>query len=144
VVHESKIKNLSVVTTGVLLRNSAELLDSDRLREFLENAKLKFNYIIFTNSPISIVTDGVLIGSRADANVIVLRQNFSFKRDLRLINEFSDQGAIKNISLIFNGVKIDGLGYYANGRGGGYGYFNDTNRKNKNKWKFKPSKETIS
>lgn len=143
VVHESKIKNLGFVTTGPLLRNSAELLDSDRLKEFLKDAKLQFDFIIFNNSPISIVTDGVLIGNLSDANVIILRQNFSFKDDLKLINEFADQGAIKNISLILNDVKIDGQGYYSNGRDGGYGYFNDTNGKKKNKWKFIPSKETI-
>ena len=63
---------------------------------------------------------------------------------MKLINDFADQGALKNITLILNDLKKDGQGYYGNGRGGGYGYFNDTNSKKKSKWKYKPSKETIS
>ena len=98
VVKESKIKNLSFVATGPLLRNSAELLDSDKLKDFIKEAKLKFDFVIFNNSPTSIVTDGVLVGNLADINVIVLRQNFSYKDDLKLINDFAEQGAIKNLS----------------------------------------------
>lgn len=144
VLKESKIKNLSFVSTGPAIRNSAELLDSDKLKDFLKEAKLNFDFVIFNNSPISIVTDGVLVGNLADTNVIVLRQNFSYKDDLKLINDFAEQGAIKNLSIIFNDVKMDSSTYYGNGRGGGYGYFNDSNSTKKPKWKFKPSKETIS
>jgi tyrosine-protein kinase Etk/Wzc len=142
VAKESKTKNLFYTTTGPVLRNTAELLDSERLKSFVAEAKKNFNFVFFNNSPISIVTDGILIGSISDSNLIVLRQNFSFIEHLKLVNEFARQGVIKNISIIFNDVKTDGYGYYAN-RNNGYGYFKDPDKKSERKWKFKTSKETL-
>ncbi len=142
VVKESKTKNLFYTTTGPVLRNTAELLDSDLLKDFFAEAKKNFSFIIFNNSPISIVTDGILIGNLSDSNLIVLRHNFSLKGHLKLINDFAAQGVIKNISIIFNDMKMDGYGYYAN-RNNGYGYFKDSTKKTSSKWKFKTSKETL-
>lgn len=129
VVKESKTKNLFYTTTGPVLWNTAELLDNNRLREFINEAKRHFAFVIFNNSPISIVTDGILIGTLSDANVIVIRQNFSLKDHLKLINEFASQGIIKNISIIFNDVKMDSSRYYANKNG--YGYFKEKDVKPK-------------
>lgn len=143
IVKESKIKNLKYVTTGPVLRHSAELLDSAKLEEFIEEAKQQFDYVIFNNSPISIVTDGILVGKHAEANLIIIRQKFSYKEHLKLINEFAQQGALKNIFLIFNDVKTHGHGYFMNGKNDGYGYYAHSNNKKKQKWKFKPSKEVI-
>ncbi len=136
VVKESKIKNLSFVTTGPVIKNSAEILDSERLKDFIAKAKSQFDIVVFNNSPISIVTDGKIIGSHADANLIVIRQNYSKKDQLNSINEFQEQGVLKNISLIFNDVHVNGNSY-------GDGYYTDNNSKSKPKWKFKPSKEVI-
>lgn len=143
IVHDSKIDHLSYVTTGPILRNTAELLDSEKFTHFIELARKKFDYIVINNSPISIVTDGVIVGTHADANLVILRQGFSYKEQLKTINDFAQQGFLKKISLVLNDVATDGQGYFY-GQKNGYGYFNDTNSKKKQKWKFKPSKETIS
>jgi capsular exopolysaccharide synthesis family protein len=143
VAKESKTKNLYYTSTGPVLRHTAELLDNNRFDEFISEARSHFNFIIFNTPPISIVTDGLLIGNLSDANIIVLRQNYSLKNSLKLINDFARQGVIKNLSLILNDVKMDGFGYYGGTRSDGYGYFNDSGKKVKSQRKFKKSKETL-
>jgi len=68
VVKESKLKNLHYTTTGPVLRHTAELLDNTRFNEFLSEAKKQFNIIVFNTPPISIVTDGLLIGNLSKQN----------------------------------------------------------------------------
>ncbi|NJN24882.1 MAG: polysaccharide biosynthesis tyrosine autokinase [Cyclobacteriaceae bacterium] len=142
-VKQSKIQNLHYVTTGPVLRHSAELLDSQLLVDFINSAKSQYDFVIFNNSPISIVTDGTLVGKHADANLIIIRQNFTYKDHIKLINEFSEQGALKHIFLVFNDVKTHGHGYFMNGKNDGYGYYAQSNKRKKQKWKYKPSKEVI-
>jgi capsular exopolysaccharide synthesis family protein len=143
VVKESKLKNLHYTTTGPVLRHTAELLDNSRFNEFLSESKKHFNIVIFNTPPISIVTDGLLIGNLSDANIIVIRQNFTHREHLRLINDFAEQGVIKNISLIFNDVKSSGSGYYTSSKNNEHGYFKEGNKTSKPKWKYKASKETL-
>jgi tyrosine-protein kinase Etk/Wzc len=83
VIQGSKIDHLTYVTTGPILRNTAELLDSEKLTQFIELARAKFDFIVFNNSPISIVTDGVIVGTHADCNLVILRQGFSLKSSLK-------------------------------------------------------------
>ena len=141
VVNTSKIKNLSFVASGPIPRNSAELLGSERLKQFIDEAKRQFDYVIINSSPISVVTDGILIGKYVDVNLIIIRQNYSHKECLDLINDIVDQEVLKNISLVFNDVQMPGHSYMYNGDG--YGYYADGGRKNSGFWKRKGKRELI-
>ncbi len=144
IVVPSKIKYLNFVSSGPVPRNSAELLGGDRFTQFIEEARNHFDYIILNSSPISVVTDGVLIGKSAEINLIILRQDFSYKDHLKLINDFSEQGVLKNIALIFNDVQLAGYSYYNIYNTNGYGYYAESDSKNKKSWHQKKKKEIMS
>ena len=90
--------------------------------EFFKYARDKFDYIILDTPPIAIVTDALLSSKRCDINIFVIRQNFTSKGILPLIEEIYQKKEMKNLSLIINDLKIGGYYSYAYDYGYGYGY----------------------
>ena len=61
VIFETNAKNLYYATSGPVPPNPAELIESEKMHEFLEEAKKRFDYIIVDTPPIAIVTDALLV-----------------------------------------------------------------------------------
>lgn len=112
IVLESMIDNLFIIVSGPVPPNPAELLERPRMNELLEWAKKEFDYIIFDNAPVSMVTDGLITSRLSDLNLFILRYHVSRKNQLKFINEIANQGVMKNPALIINDIKLHG----------GYGY----------------------
>ncbi|PIV61948.1 MAG: tyrosine protein kinase, partial [Bacteroidetes bacterium CG02_land_8_20_14_3_00_31_25] len=72
-------ENLSIVPSGPIPPNPAELLESERMHNLMEELKLRYDIIIIDTPPVAIVTDGLLISKYTDTNIFVIRQNYSNK-----------------------------------------------------------------
>ena len=82
----------------------------------------EFDYIIFDNAPVSMVTDGLITCRYTDLNLFILRYGVSNKDQLKFINEIAGKGVMPNAALVINDIKLDGYGYsysykYAYGKG---------------------------
>ncbi len=66
-----EIKNLSVITSGSLPPNPAELIASKKMGTILETVKEQFEMIVIDTPP-AIVTDSQLLASKADGVIYVL------------------------------------------------------------------------
>jgi len=69
----TKIENLSLLTAGSTPPNPAELLQSGRMKTFLDEAKKKFDRIILDAPPILTVTDAAILANIADGVVMLIR-----------------------------------------------------------------------
>ena len=110
-------ENLSVLPAGPIPPNPTELLSRDVLDTALETLRPEYDYIIVDSSPVSLVTDTLIINRIADANVYLCRVNYSSKSNLRFANDLMTKGKLKNMLLLVNDVKDFHSGY-----GYGYGY----------------------
>jgi capsular exopolysaccharide synthesis family protein len=119
---QSTIPNLFITPSGPIPPNPAELIDSKTMDEFFANARKNFDFIILDTPPIAIVTDALLIAKRSDINIFVIRQNFTSKGILPLIEEIYQKEEMKNLSIIINDLKIGGYYSYTYDYGYGYGY----------------------
>jgi capsular exopolysaccharide synthesis family protein len=70
--HRIEETRLSVMTTGPLPPNPAELLGSERMKEIIEELKAKADIVIFDTPPVVAVTDAALLASRMDGVLLVL------------------------------------------------------------------------
>ena len=66
-------KNLSIVTSGAVSLNYAELLVSPKFNEFLGLLKEKFDYIIIDTSPLTQGADAQAISKCSDGCVLVVK-----------------------------------------------------------------------
>jgi tyrosine-protein kinase Etk/Wzc len=118
VIKKTSVENLYYAPSGPVPPNPAELIESSRMGEFLKEARKEFEYIFIDTPPVAIVTDALLLAPYVDINMFVVRQRYSSKNTLQLIEEFYRAKNLKNLSVIINDISL--TGYY--GYGLRYGY----------------------
>ena len=122
VVQKSSVNHLSIALSGPIPPNPAELIESERMKQFFDKATKEFDYIIVDTPPIAVVTDALLLNETADAYLYVMRQSYSSKNVIKLLEDAKREANLKNIGIILNDVQIrKGYGY-SHGYGYGYGY----------------------
>jgi len=129
IVEETGVENLSFVPSGPIPPNPAELLENEYFGKFLAEAKKRFDFIILDNAPISLVTDGLLVGAHADVNLFLLRLKYSHRNQIKFIDDLGTNKALPNLGIILNDTKMDGYGYtgrYSSYNGLGHGYYDDS------------------
>jgi len=121
-IQESNVKHLYLAFSGPVPPNPAELIESDKMKRFFDKATKEFDYIIVDTPPIAVVTDALLLNEIADAVLYVVRQSYSSKNVIKLLEDAKKEGNLSNPGIILNDVQIK-KGYgYSHGYGYGYGY----------------------
>lgn len=117
VVQATEIENLYLVSGGPVPPNPSELLMTERLTSFKNEALQQFDYIIFDTPPLALVTDAFVISNQVDHTVFVVRQDYTPRDFLKSIQDYYAEGKLKDMSVLLNDIFKSGLGY-----GYGYGY----------------------
>jgi tyrosine-protein kinase Etk/Wzc len=114
-------KNLFIIPSGAIPPNPSELILNGRLEELLKYLETVFDYIIIDTAPVSPVTDAYIISPMCDATLYIVRHKVTPKGFIKMLDENIGMRGLKNMAIIFNGVKGRGLGRYGYGYGYGYG-----------------------
>ncbi len=67
-----KIENLSIISSGAIPPNPAELLDSKKMSIFIDQLKERFDLIIFDTPPVGQLTDAAVLGKLVDGAILVV------------------------------------------------------------------------
>jgi succinoglycan biosynthesis transport protein ExoP len=122
VIQKTHVPYLDVITSGPIPPNPSELILGDSMRELIEELKKSYDYIVLDTPPVGLVSDALELSQFCDVTLYVVRQNFTKKEMLTLLNNRTKRGELQNVSIIFNGYENKakyGVGY---GYGYGYGY----------------------
>src|SRR5690606_33024479 len=103
VIQNTKVDNLDVITSGPIPPNPSELLINKKLGELISSLKQTYDYIVLDTPPIGLVADAIELLDFTDVTLYVVRQDYTKRGMLSLINEKYKTKQIKNISLIYNG-----------------------------------------
>lgn len=120
IIQPTKVKGLSFVPSGQIPPNPAELLENPLFDKFLDDVRARFDIVVMDNAPISIITDSVIVGRKADANLFILRQEYSHRDQIKFVNELAKQEKLHNIALALNDVQVKSYGYGSRRYGGYY------------------------
>lgn len=122
VVQTTRFNNLDIITSGPIPPNPSELLISQQMEDFMKELKEKYDYIILDTPPVGLVADALDLIDYADATIYMIRQDYSKKAMLNIINDKYKKGEVKNISFVFNDYRQKAKYGYGHGYGYGYGY----------------------
>jgi tyrosine-protein kinase Etk/Wzc len=133
IIMETQIANLHYVPSGPTPPNPAELIENELMTKFMERAKKEYQYIIIDTPPVAVVTDALLVARFADVNLYIVRQRYTSRNTLEMIEQLNNQGKLKNMAIILNDISLSGYyGYglrygYLSGYGYSYGnsYYNN-------------------
>jgi capsular exopolysaccharide synthesis family protein len=132
IVLPTKYENLWFVPSGVIPPNPAELLQTPRLNEFLAYLESQFDVIIFDTPPMGLVSETIDLMRLFDINLYVVRQNYTIKDHLVMINDLFNNKQVKNVYGVFNGITNSGYHY----EGYNYGYGNTYLYSQNNKYMY--------
>ncbi len=122
VIQKTHIGYLDVITSGANPPNPAELIMSDAMTTLLIELKSKYDYIVLDTPPVGLVSDALELSPMADVTLYVIRQNFTKKDMITLLNNRQKRGELSNISIILNGFESKAKYGYGYGYNYGYGY----------------------
>ena len=71
--------NLTIVPSGKIPPNPAEMLGSKAMTAFLEEMKKHFDYIVLDTPPLQAVTDAQILSTKVDGSLIVVRAGVTKK-----------------------------------------------------------------
>ncbi|MBY0487784.1 MAG: polysaccharide biosynthesis tyrosine autokinase [Flavobacteriaceae bacterium] len=120
VTQNSHIPYLDIITSGPVPPNPSELIMGETMKEMVEELKAKYDYIILDTPPVGLVTDAVELSQFADVTLYIMRQNFTKKDMVNLLNNRVKRDELNNVSIILNGY--ENKAKYGAGYGYGYGY----------------------
>lgn len=112
------VQNLDVIVAGPIPPNPGELLLGDRMKQFFEELKARYDYVIVDSAPVGMVSDTFSLVPYSDMTLYVIRANYSDKSSLNFIEGLQNGQRLKKLYLVVNGTKIKNR----NGYGYGYGY----------------------
>lgn len=115
-------ENCSIISSGPIPPNPAELLLNDRFGDLIAILRKMFDYIVIDSAPIGLVSDAQLIEKFCDVSLYVVRQEYTYKSQLNIINDLVDNGKFRRSYLVVNDIKAKKGGYYGYVYGQGYGY----------------------
>jgi tyrosine-protein kinase Etk/Wzc len=119
--------NLFIIGSGPIPPNPSELLIQDEIDILFKYLRQNYDEIIIDTPPIGL--DAQILSRVADATIYVVRQNVTFKDQIKSLQLLYKSKKLPALNVILNGAK--GGGKY----GYGYGYYADDHRSEI--WSFK-------
>jgi tyrosine-protein kinase Etk/Wzc len=123
--------NLYFISAGDIPENPADLILSDRTNALLNYLDQWFDYVIIDSAPVGLLSDGYVLSEKCDATLFVVRHGHTPKKMLKRIEENNRINELKNVALVFNGVRSRGFSKNGYGQGYGYGYIYQQERRGK-------------
>jgi len=116
-------ENLFIISSGRIPPNPTEIIMTERTEALMKSLSAQFDYVIIDAPPIGMVTDAQLLSKYAQLNLYVVRQHYTYKEQLAILQDLYANEKMKNIAILVNDMKNrSGYGYgYAYGYGYGYG-----------------------
>lgn len=120
IINATQIANLDVILSGPIPPNPSELILTDAMRELILELKQKYDYIILDTPPVGLVSDALELSQFADVTLYIVRQNYTKKDMITLLNTRVKRGELNNASIVLNGY--ENKAKYGSAYGYGYGY----------------------
>ena len=115
-VQATGIEGLDALTAGVIPPNPSELLGSERMKNILQRAKEKYDYVLIDAPPVLPVTDTLVLSRLVDGLIMVIDSGeikVEMAREVK--NQLVHAGA-NILGVVLNKVRSEHHGY-------GYGYY---------------------
>ncbi len=112
--------NWFVLPSGDIPPNPSELLGSQQMEAVLEALREHFDYIIIDLPPVNIVSDAMSIAGLLTGLVVVIREEYTSKKDLEQCFRQIRLSDVKVLGCVMNGSEQGGGAYGKYGKYGKY------------------------
>lgn len=111
VVCKTDIPNLSVIASGPLPPNPADLLGSETMRQLVAQMKAEYDQIIFDGSPITLMADAAVLATQVDGVIMVVRAGSNSAGLVQRASEQLRRVGARVLGVVLQGVRQTAGGY---------------------------------
>jgi capsular exopolysaccharide synthesis family protein len=111
-VHKTPVPGLWVLGAGRIPPNPAELIGSQRFRDFLNSLKEHFDLILVDSPPVMAVTDAAIVAHAANGVIFVVGAEMTSHNAARGAVEHLEQGRAHFVGAVLNRVELERNAYY--------------------------------
>ncbi len=122
IINNSNFHNLFILPAGETKENPTELLLNGKLSDLFDYLEVAYDYIIIDTPPVNSVTDAFILSEFCDFSLYVIRHKYTPKTFIKKLDDNIKMKPLKNIAIVFNGIKPRGFIKGDYGYGYGYGY----------------------
>jgi capsular exopolysaccharide synthesis family protein len=112
------IENLSLITSGPIVPNPIDLLNSPKTVQILKELSQNYELVILDCPPVLLFADALIIGTHTDGNIIVYQVGRMARRALKRAKDQLANVKAPILGVVLNNVKTSEMGAYY-----GYGYY---------------------
>lgn len=110
-IFKCKVENLYVMPAGPIPPNPLEVLEKPQFKEFIDWARVNFDYIVLDNAPSYLVSDGIISSKQCDMNIFVVRAGLTNIDMIENINNIVAGSEIKKPCFVINDLTLINYGY---------------------------------
>jgi len=112
VIHTCEVEGLDLLESGPMPPSPAELLGSQRMRDFLENQKQYYDTIIVDGPPALVVIDARILAGMVDGTIAVVHAEETSRGAVqRMLRELKN-GKVRLLGVLLNAVRPRKGGYF--------------------------------
>jgi capsular exopolysaccharide synthesis family protein len=103
--------NLTVLSSGPLPPNPAELLSSEAMRQFIAEATSQYDQVVFDGAPALVVSDSIVLATLVDGVVLVVRAGANTHGIVTRTRDLLHRVGAHLLGVALNGVRATAGGY---------------------------------
>lgn len=123
VISVTNVEKYHMVIAGPVPPNPSELLQSKRFKNFIEEMKKIYDYIIIDCPPLGSVVDGLIAGKISDGVALVVASEQISYKFAQKIKKQLEAAECRILGVILNKVNLRNQGYYGKYYGKYYGEY---------------------
>jgi capsular exopolysaccharide synthesis family protein len=106
-----RLASWSMLTAGDVPPNPTEMLGSSQMKKLVEEMENDYEYIIVDLPPVNIVSDAMVISPLLDGMIVVVRENYSERRELSQCIKQLELSGVKLLGIVMNQSNSDNTIY---------------------------------
>lgn len=110
-IQSTKVGHLDLITSGSSVPNPSEILTSTRFDEILAYARENYAYVIIDSPPVIGLADAPILGTKADASVLVVEANQLRTKSVKSSVERLSMSGTRLLGVVLTKYKSPGKGY---------------------------------
>ena len=123
-------ENVDVITAGTKIPFASEFIQSNALKEFIDERRNEYDLILLDCPPVGLVTDGVVAANYCDGTILVCASNRNDRKELLRVKDQLEQTQVNVIGIVMTMMPVQKKYYNS------YGYrYSDSQKKTPNKKK---------
>jgi len=116
-IKQTKVKGLSIMTSGPIPHNPSELLLSSRIKDLIKALSAEFNYVIFDSVPLMGMPESIYLSKIVDGTILVVKGGNTSKDALLESAKLINSVDARILGVVLNGARENDLRY------GPYSYY---------------------